>query len=197
MRQEQSGHSETPNPISTMSPTYLLPCHGDSVVEVTTADAGRAIPCPCGKTVTVPTMREIRRLPQKEIAAVADGPQWSIAQGVLFAIGLVVLTASLGITAWWGYKLSLLETDEFIVPEDHLAAWDQQMMDLPAERTLDVWNQLLRHPLPEDRRPPDFEVHRSEAESLYLKMGIAGIVAVIGIALAALPILVPPGPGKV
>ena len=180
-----------------MSAIYLLPCHGESTVEVTTAEAGRTVPCPCGKEVTVPTFREIQQLPKKQIATDDDGAVWSIQQGVLFSVGLVLLAGALVAIALFGYQRMQLNTEEIVVRQEYLDAWDAQIMGLDAEATLDGWNKYLNQPLPENRRPPPFEVDRAEARSLMWKMAIAAGFGVVGAGLMIVSTTLKPRPSSV
>ena len=166
-----------------MTPTYLLPCHGENHVEVTTAEAGRIVPCPCGKEVTVPTFREIQQLPRKH-AFVDQTPTWSTQQGACFSIGLVLFAGAAIVAGLLFYQRSQLNTEEVVIPESYLVAFDKQIMELDAEKTLDGWNNFLGHPLPEERvEVPQFELDRAAARGIMWKLIAAGAVAVVGLGL--------------
>jgi len=182
-----------------MPATYLLPCHGDNVVEITTADAGRTVACPCGEQVLVPTLREIRRLPQKqtsEESTAARGAGWSLQQGIMFSIGLALVAVAVAAVAWLGYERTKLDTKEIVVSQEHLDAWDEQVMNMDAAVSLDFWNQVLSKPLPEERQAPQFEKNRAAARVIYIKMGIAGGVAILGLGLIGASVLLKPQPTK-
>ena len=165
-----------------MSVIYLLPCHGENNVEVTTAEAGRTIVCPCGEQVQVPTLREIRRLPRRPDTP-SEQAAWSAQQGVMFSIGLILLTGSLGMIGWLIYQRMQLDTEEIVIEQAQLDAWDEEIMALEAAATLDGWNQVLSKPLSEQRTLPPFEVNRAEARAIYWKIGLFGVIAVVGIGL--------------
>ena len=108
-------------------------------------------------------------------------------QGVLFALGAVVLAIAAISFGWLLYERMQLDTSEVVIEQAHLEAWDQRMMSMDAAASIDLWNYLSR-PLPEDRRLPKFEMHRAEARVIHIKMGIAGGAAAIalGLMLAAI-----------
>ena len=176
-----------------MSAIYLLPCHGDNCVEITTAEAGRTIACPCGKKVQVPTLREIRQLPRRREAP-RERAAWSPQQGVLFSLGLVLCAASLGFIGWLIYQRLQLDTEEIVIEQERLDAWDAEIMGLEAAATLDGWNRFLNRPLPEERRLPQFEVNRAAARVIVWKMVIAGVVALVGLCLMGASTMLKPGP---
>lgn len=174
--------------------TYLLNCHGENSVEVTTAEAGRTIDCPCGKQVLVPTMREIRLLPRKKEPKVEAAPTWSTQKGVLFSIGLVLLAGGLIYGGFLIYQRMQLDTEEIVIRDDQWDALDTGVQSLSPERTLEVWQQF-NMPLPEERRPPRFEIHREAARAVYIKLAISGTVALLGLALMGAGLAIkPPAP---
>ena len=166
-----------------MSVIYLLSCHGDNTVEVTTAEAGRTIACPCGKQVQVPTFREIQQLPRKQVASRSEGENWSIQQGVLFSIGLVLLAGAIGTTGLLIYQRAQLDTQEIAIPDEWLEFQEAQLMQADIELLVDGWNNELNRPLPEDRHPPTFEVNRAAARVIYWQIFAAAVVGVIGLCM--------------
>ena len=69
---------------------------------------------------------------------------------------------------------------------------DEHMMSMPADESLETWNRLLRHPLRDTRDTPPFEVDRAAARAIYVKMGIAGIIALVGLVAVAGALLFSP-----
>ena len=49
-------------------PRYLLPCSCGQLISIDTIQAGQEVRCSCGKAQLVPTLREIRQLPEAEPA---------------------------------------------------------------------------------------------------------------------------------
>lgn len=81
---------------------YLLACDCGKEVIVEDGQAGDRAQCECGRSLDVPTLRNLRHLPRAEIAdQVAAPTTWSTRQGVVTA-GLIatVLFASIGAFFW-------------------------------------------------------------------------------------------------
>lgn len=87
-----------------MSTKYLLPCECGKTVPVATFQAGDDVRCSCGLSLHVPSIMGLKKL-----QAVDDGstpkvkraPGWSPLQGVMFALGMLILVGSLLPTAYW------------------------------------------------------------------------------------------------
>lgn len=183
-----------------MSATYLLPCHSGKTVEVTVANAGRTVVCPCGKQVDVPTLRELKKLPLAEVDAAAGkstASNWTLQQGVFFSLGLLLIMAAAVAVIVLGYYRWQINTTKPEFREEYLAGMDKRVMDQTAAQTLPMWD-LFNQPLPpkERRRPPLFEQYREAARQLYQYMGIAGLVALVGLGLSAFGIWAKPRPRK-
>lgn len=100
-----------------MKQAYLLPCKCGQKVEVDSTLAGLTVKCACGRTLDVPTMRDLTRL---ELAGAnapgaekLDGRSWGPRQGYTLA-GILVALFGLG---WLGYQLWTMPEDLYIVPE--------------------------------------------------------------------------------
>ncbi len=174
-----------------MSVIYLLPCHGDNSVEITTAEAGRTVNCPCGKQVQVPTLREIQQLPRRQEAA-KESAAWSTQQGILFSIGLVLVTGALGMMGWLIYQRMQLDTQEYVIEQEVIDANHEQIMALEAFGALEGWNRVLSHPLPETRPLPKSEVNRAAARVILWKLAVAGATVFIGLCLIGASALLKP-----
>ncbi len=72
---------------------YFVPCLCGRQLAVDTGQAGESLVCDCGATVAVPTLRQLRQLPEaREESAVATGPTWGLRQA---AITVSLLLAAL------------------------------------------------------------------------------------------------------
>lgn len=80
---------------------YLLTCQCGAKIEVEPSQAGDFVACVCGASIEVPTLRQIRELPQAAPAGLksSDPSGWGVRQGVLSA-GLL-LAAILGGISWY------------------------------------------------------------------------------------------------
>ena len=174
-----------------MSVIYLLPCPNDNTVEITVADAGRTITCPCGSVVTVPTLREIKKLPRKQGPSANRAASWSLRQGLV-----VLATASLTM-AWLVFQRLQLDTSEFVRDQEYLDFQDQKVMAMDAADLLEAWNVHLNKPIPETRTLlPRSEVDRAAARVVYVKMAVAGGFMALGLALMVATLCLKPQPAK-
>ena len=79
--------------------TYLLPCSCGRENPVETRQAGGSVRCECGRTCTVPTMREVlalRRAPDSAGEAASIRPVWGNPQRLLVAGLIILLLAAAG-----------------------------------------------------------------------------------------------------
>ena len=77
---------------SSLMQLYLVPCNCGEQVRARASQAGERLTCPCGATVSVPTIRGLKQLKtvDDEIAPPAAAPVW---QGPAFAVGVLALFA--------------------------------------------------------------------------------------------------------
>jgi hypothetical protein len=83
---------------------YLLPCPACGTKStVSSALAGQSIQCSCGRTIEVPTLRDLRQL---ESEGEPERPQttWSRRKGLVF-LGCVMMAVSAGFAGWFASKL--------------------------------------------------------------------------------------------
>ncbi len=142
-----------------MSSTYLLPCHAGKAVEVTVANAGRTVVCPCGKQVVVPTLRELRKLPlaqEKPAAGKSTASNWTLQQGVFFSLGLLLVMSAAVAVIVLGYYRWQIDTARPEFPDEYLEFKDQQVKGYSADQTLLFWA-TFDQPLP----PPSAASRRS------------------------------------
>ncbi len=180
-----------------MSAKYLLPCHNGNSVEVTTADAGRMVTCPCGKKVQVPTLRGVQSLPRAaQGEAKPAAPTWSAQQGAMFTIGLCLLLAGLiGLGMLYG-RWRQIETAKPDMDKELLARVKQSVESAEPAATLEGWNALRNNPLPVDRNLMVWEANRKVAGQYMAFMSIAGVIAAVGLTLTIGGPLMRPAPTK-
>lgn len=78
---------------------YLLTCSCGQTLPVDAGQAGGQAVCSCGTTLDVPTLRNLRHLPQEVVAPSKQSTNWSARKGVVavFLIGATLLAA---VTLW-------------------------------------------------------------------------------------------------
>ena len=94
-----------------MAQKYLLSCECGETIPVEVSQSGEIVTCACGRSVTVPSMREVRQLP----TAGPEAPdrsvktrQWHPIQGALFGIGATMLVVAGGFAIIiQGYRVQL------------------------------------------------------------------------------------------
>jgi hypothetical protein len=163
---------------------YFLPCSCGRKIPLSATQAGETLRCECGKSLTAPTLRELRQL--EPAADTAPAPRrrlaWSPTQGVLFALGgVLVLVAGviLGMTA---FQRQQLRTDKpRIIPE----SMDVYLAEIDTNTPLqnfEVWQtEILQEGL--QRQPPEYVLHRQVARVLRWIMIIAGTGGAIGLGM--------------
>ena len=93
---------------------YLLPCKCGSQFSIATFDAGKTLECAdCGAETVVPNLREIRELPQADESSNAKELAWDKHNGLLFALGSILIALGVGLAGFHFYQASQLDlTDE-------------------------------------------------------------------------------------
>jgi hypothetical protein len=115
---------------------YLLPCACGRVVPVTTTQAGAEVSCPCGQTLLVPTLLELKQLPQAQDAESKNAKaSWTPLQGGVFVAGALIALASLGTAGFLSWERSHLQTAK---PE--LASEAEYITDTRKRNVDDLWN---------------------------------------------------------
>lgn len=178
---------------SQLSATYLLRCAAcGRHVAVKPRQAGQQVHCACGAKLSVPTMRELTRLPRaedEEIALRRGG--WGGRQR-LFLAGMVVVFLSLGL----GIALVVC----WPIPPEPLPQVTPQMVRRTAGRfsALQSWQawQMLRQTGVDPGKPPqDLEYlkkHGQYEEALFrfrVAAGVEVLIAATGVALLTAAVL--------
>ena len=73
-----------------MAQTYLLTTPDGEQVHVETSQAGETITTPSGKTIEVPRLSEMKKLPPVEQEVTRPKRQWGITNAVVLVIGLII-----------------------------------------------------------------------------------------------------------
>jgi hypothetical protein len=167
-----------------MSEKYLLPCSCGQKVSVERRQAGSSVICSCGKELEIPTIRNFAHLEKVESETESLPPLWGLRQGLVF-LGLVIALPAL---AYAGYVYSQLNTLE----TDFLQIVGQSTMDFTPAQSVMLWN-MYKDGMP--KAPTPYSARIVEAiQSLKRTIGIAGVIAIVGLLIAASGFLVKSAP---
>lgn len=92
-----------------MAQTYLLTTPDGEEVHVESSQAGETITTASGKTVEVPTLRELKKLPLVEKEQVPVRREWSVGQSIMFVVGLLLLLGC-AVSSTFLYQITPLES---------------------------------------------------------------------------------------
>lgn len=137
----------------TVNVEYLLPCECGNRVRVSRSQAGQMVPCPCGRTLLVPTLIELRSLEsvESENESIPAKKPWGSRQRVLF-VGLVVIAISTGFLAYFYYARPLPPPKSL-----DLAVIQRGIGKLSLLDTYRVWESLQEGPSQKSPADRDYE----------------------------------------
>lgn len=124
-----------------MKTAYLLPCRCGNKLPVETAQSGLPLRCACGNELTVPTLRDMARLEQTQIASEAaparEKAEWGIRQGLVFlGLATILVCVPPSLFLWYRYPQPprLVEGFDRINRED--------LDTYTIEQVWEAWHQL-------------------------------------------------------
>jgi hypothetical protein len=109
-------------------PRYLLPCSCGQSIPIETIQAGQEVRCSCGQAQLAPTLREIRQLPEAELAMTQlrlMKEAWSAKRTSIFAIGLIVAALSMGAVIMCQVKIGRISSR--LPSKDTMKAYEETM----------------------------------------------------------------------
>ena len=171
-----------------MSQRYLLPCNCGKSVVIQIGQAGQDVMCLCGQKITVPGMREIRRLPAADAtpaskpARTAPGATGFSPARAVFALAISLVFLALTFAGYMWVQRSQLQLGP--TQQEHRSAEEEFIDAMTPETTWDAWLELRDQGLG-DRAPLPFMVSRMLYNDAGRAIWSAMIVAVIAGALAA------------
>jgi hypothetical protein len=180
-----------------MTVKYLLTCTCGQDVAVTTTQAGSDVPCPCGKSLPVPTLLQLKQLPQvQEDQPKTPAKKWTPLQGGVFVAGAVVTLVALGTAGYLAWQRSQLKTEKPKIAGklDYIADTRKRSMD----ELWEYWEVLSDEKLWPRRRPriPIYAIDRKKDAVLRRYLSVAVGVALAGLALSSASFFIriaPPG----
>ncbi|MFK7736981.1 MAG: hypothetical protein AB8B50_13180 [Pirellulaceae bacterium] len=178
---------------------YLLTCHCGKEHRVTKSQAGQELPCSCGASVKIPTLRALTALPAIDATSENDdtksakqsrsrekSPAWSGWRGPALAISVLLLLISTITTGYWISQA--LRNDVGVSTEVFIEGSDEAIDSYgPGELSV-AWNDFQQIGL-KTRTAPTFHLYNVYVEEQWTKAKFGGI-AIGVLALLTVSIIV-------
>lgn len=161
---------------------YLLNCGCGRQHTVETRQAGETIPCECGATLPVPTLRQLRQLPAaREEKVVASGTAWGARQATI-TVSLLVAAVCLAAAA-------MSRLSERPVPELDTAAYNKNVDRLITnmtpqqgwERWIDTYEPLKTTGFNVYKHPESAAMQTELDWHRWIQRAALGLAAVFGV----------------
>jgi hypothetical protein len=181
---------QTPYPAM---PTYLLACKCGKSTPVEVGQAGGQVVCDCGERLDVPTLRQLRHLPQVQTAAAPaarGGRDWNVRKGVIAAslVAVAVLTAIVAWSRWTEPTIPKFD------PAVHTKGVDERLRTQSPAQAWEWWIEyykpLAQRGFPVFQSPNEPAIQIQIAKSRFLQkslLAVAGLAAVVGATAALWP----------
>lgn len=126
---------------------YLLRCPQGHDIPVAASAAGGTVTCPtCGQSQRVPTLGELRRLPQTAGSAESGSERTTnIGVRIAFAVLMFVALAAAASATFAAFRWQSLPIP--ITVEDHIQGAGEVMQELTPAQLVDVWQMHEQHGL--------------------------------------------------
>jgi hypothetical protein len=169
---------------------YLLTCGCGKTVPVEIGQAGGRVACSCGTQLDVPTLRQLRQLPQATLEQKPSSGSWGTRQGWI-AASLIVVAALLAWSAWSWWTGP---AQPKFVAADYMASVDKHLKEwTPADswkRWIEFYRPLAERGLPFFQASNAADIQRQIAHGRFLRRmlwSVAGIFAGAAVAVAFWP----------
>ena len=173
-----------------MSNHYLLPCSCGKKLPVSAAQAGAGVTCACGQKLRVPTLRGLRELePARAESPVRTAPGWSLAHGLCFSGGLLLILAGIALVAFHLNRYRLASAYTTDRTDAVVAAHTADVDGLTATQMLDEWSKMVSDGLGEKMTPP-WEAAKQMVASNVFWIKTGGALVAAGLALSVLSLFV-------
>lgn len=160
-----------------MSEKFLLPCECGQSVVVERRQAGSIVNCVCGRPLEAPTIRGFEKLARADEEQEQLPPIWGLRQGLVF-LGLFIALPAFAFAIFLYTQLPTLN-------ESNITQYINQIS--PVESWA-LWR-LYSDGMPKNPSPDTLAAIRG-IQSLWLKINLALIAGVIGLAISASGFLV-------
>jgi hypothetical protein len=175
---------------------HLLPCPCGQSIRIDTSQAGERVTCgACGQSQDAPTYRAIKalQLDSADVAAAQQraaqqaGGNWSPMQGVLFAVGLVLLLIGLCGAGYCAYVVRRIDVPP--PTAEQFAAFESRFDKLDLVQNYELFLEYKAHGMGPEETP--LYVHAKRLEGSFTRVGIGcAILAGVGALLAACSLVV-------
>ncbi len=172
---------------------YLLPCSCGQTTPIEISQAGETITCQCGAELTIPALREIRKLkPAQDTAPPRRAPaaNWTLAQRLMFAIGLAIAAFGLARAAYFQFGRSTLDTREVADWDTHLDTDREMLENMNLEQAWESWL-VIRGTNIGRFTPPQHIQARMVSDFLKGVVVVSAAIAVFGMGLMGLAVVLP------
>jgi hypothetical protein len=173
-----------------MSAQYLLPCSCGEKLRVVAAQAGEQVACSCGKSSSVPTLRELRKLepaPPEAGSQVATG--WNVWNGLIFSGGAFLCLAAIIGMFYAGVMIFRIEQSG--ATEDVSAVINEEeakrVDELTPEMALSLYDDMRAEGLGHKHEPYWITYRRmaKEQQTLLIASGICLLAGLAGMVLSS------------
>lgn len=163
-----------------MSQKHLLPCECGKSVEVERRQAGTTVTCVCGRPLEVPTIRGFEKLaPASTVEEEVLPPLWGLRQGLVF-LGLMLALPAFTFAIYLYNQIPTLN-------ENNIEQYVNQLT--PVESWM-LWR-MYAEGMPKTPSPDTAAALRG-IQSLWMKINLALLLGVVGLAISASGFFVKP-----
>jgi hypothetical protein len=174
-------------------PTYLLACKCGNSTPVEVGQAGGRVVCECGAQLDVPTLRQLRHLPQVQAPTAQStraAREWNPRKGVIAAslVAVMLLTAIVAWSRWTEPTIPQFD------PAIHTKGIEERLRTETPAQAWAWWIQYYKSLA--QRGFPIFQAHNEAAIQYQINrarflqkslLAVAGLAAVVGVAAALWP----------
>jgi hypothetical protein len=174
-----------------MSQIYLLPCSCGQKVRVANSQAGGQVTCVCGRSLGIPTLRDLKALelaPEERKNKPARA--WNRIQGAIFASGLFLAAIGGTLIGYYLLKYAQLRTSGMAQDRssDFAKAMTAQIDTLTPVQALELWTPEIKAEGLGEAHPPFWVTARVQIANYlwWIELGVGAIFAGLLISTVAL-----------
>jgi hypothetical protein len=165
--------------------SYLLNCGCGKTVPVEIGQAGGRVSCSCGTQLDVPTLRQLRHLPQAKVEQTQSRGSWGTRQGWIAASSIVVAA----LLAWSAWSWWTEPAQPKFVAADYIALVDAHLKEwTPADawkRWIEFYRPLAERGLPVFQAGNAAEIESRITHARFLRRMLWSVAGIFAAAAAA------------